>query len=205
MINVLTIDFTGPTYVYFYVCNIYTLFWKKWRNFCVQNFLITNSVHLSKISIVGILQNIIFIFSIVFLYWPWKLYLYTPIDNQTEFIMHKAKLPKITENWLRTWHIWWIDYCYYSLQQFYELNKWHIKIFVTNKIYILNCIILDVNECQQNLHTCQESQRCDNTVGSYQCVRFTGCGTGYTLDVESALCRGQIMVNKYNMIIAAIM
>lgn len=46
----------------------------------------------------------------------------------------------------------------------------------------------DINECQLNLHTCQESQRCDNTAGSYQCIRFTGCGTGYTLDVESATC-----------------
>ncbi|XP_003243058.1 fibulin-1 [Acyrthosiphon pisum] len=46
----------------------------------------------------------------------------------------------------------------------------------------------DINECQLNLHTCQESQRCDNTAGSFQCIRFTGCGTGYTLDVESASC-----------------
>ncbi|VVC44156.1 EGF-type aspartate/asparagine hydroxylation site,EGF-like calcium-binding domain,EGF-like calcium- [Cinara cedri] len=46
----------------------------------------------------------------------------------------------------------------------------------------------DINECQLNTHTCQEFQRCDNTIGSYQCVRITGCGTGYTLDVESALC-----------------
>lgn len=56
-------------------------------------------------------------------------------------------------------------------------------------------VVLDINECQLNLHTCQESQRCDNTAGSYQCIRFTGCGTGYTLDVESATCIGQIMFN----------
>lgn len=52
--------------------------------------------------------------------------------------------------------------------------------------------VLDINECQLNIHTCHESQRCDNSIGSYQCVRFTGCGTGYTLDVETSTCLGKL-------------
>ena len=40
----------------------------------------------------------------------------------------------------------------------------------------------DINECQTGQHDCLESQRCDNTLGSFLCVRFTTCGTGYTLN-----------------------
>ena len=40
----------------------------------------------------------------------------------------------------------------------------------------------DINECQTGQHDCLEGQRCDNTLGSFLCVRFTTCGTGYTLN-----------------------
>lgn len=46
----------------------------------------------------------------------------------------------------------------------------------------------DLNECQLRLHTCQTTQRCDNTVGSYHCVRMAGCGTGYTYNTAEELC-----------------
>lgn len=46
----------------------------------------------------------------------------------------------------------------------------------------------DVNECQLGSHDCGDGQRCDNTIGSYQCARVTGCGTGYTLNSASGLC-----------------
>lgn len=29
----------------------------------------------------------------------------------------------------------------------------------------------DINECMSGQNTCMESQRCDNTLGSYACVR----------------------------------
>ncbi|XP_071519923.1 uncharacterized protein [Panulirus ornatus] len=46
----------------------------------------------------------------------------------------------------------------------------------------------DLNECQLGMHTCSDSQRCDNTVGSYACIRITGCGTGYTLNHNTGKC-----------------
>ncbi|KAK6634325.1 hypothetical protein RUM43_011725 [Polyplax serrata] len=46
----------------------------------------------------------------------------------------------------------------------------------------------DINECQTNQHNCLASQRCDNSIGSFRCVRFTGCGTGYTLNSQTGLC-----------------
>nr|CAD7595605.1 unnamed protein product [Timema genevievae] len=47
---------------------------------------------------------------------------------------------------------------------------------------------IDVNECQVNSHNCLPTQRCDNTIGSFQCIRFTSCGTGYTLNAETGDC-----------------
>lgn len=47
---------------------------------------------------------------------------------------------------------------------------------------------VDINECQVDLHNCLPSQRCDNTIGSFQCVRYTNCGTGYTLNAQTGMC-----------------
>ncbi|XP_021928594.1 fibulin-1 isoform X7 [Zootermopsis nevadensis] len=47
---------------------------------------------------------------------------------------------------------------------------------------------VDVNECQVNKHDCLPSQRCDNTIGSFHCIRYTSCGTGYTLNAQTGLC-----------------
>ena len=39
------------------------------------------------------------------------------------------------------------------------------------------------------VHNCNEgSQRCDNTFGSYVCVRYIPCGTGYTFNGLSGKC-----------------
>merc|ERR1740128_1378463 len=46
----------------------------------------------------------------------------------------------------------------------------------------------DINECQQGLDNCQGSQRCDNTIGSFVCIRYSNCGTGYTINFESGNC-----------------
>ncbi|KAL3289893.1 hypothetical protein HHI36_023282 [Cryptolaemus montrouzieri] len=47
---------------------------------------------------------------------------------------------------------------------------------------------VDINECQLGTHTCVETQRCDNTLGSYHCVRMAGCGTGYTYNYANEIC-----------------
>lgn len=46
----------------------------------------------------------------------------------------------------------------------------------------------DINECLTRRHACLESQRCDNTIGSYQCIRYINCGTGYTLNAATGGC-----------------
>lgn len=48
---------------------------------------------------------------------------------------------------------------------------------------------VDVNECATGQHECMpQAQRCDNTVGSYLCVRITPCGTGYVLQHSTGEC-----------------
>ncbi|XP_026730463.1 fibrillin-1 [Trichoplusia ni] len=48
---------------------------------------------------------------------------------------------------------------------------------------------IDVNECATGQHECiPQAQRCDNTVGSYLCVRITSCGTGYVLHHSTGKC-----------------
>jgi hypothetical protein len=47
-----------------------------------------------------------------------------------------------------------------------------------------------------NKHDCLPSQRCDNTIGSYHCIRFTSCGTGYTLNAQTGQCEGKFYDDK---------
>lgn len=56
------------------------------------------------------------------------------------------------------------------------------------QIHCLYYMLTDVNECQINNHDCLESQRCDNTIGSYTCIRLQSCGTGYTLNAGTGTC-----------------
>lgn len=60
--------------------------------------------------------------------------------------------------------------------------------------------MLDINECQINNHDCLESQRCDNTIGSYTCIRLQSCGTGYTLNAETGFCDDddECALNRHN-------
>ena len=50
----------------------------------------------------------------------------------------------------------------------------------------------DINECQLGVASCLQTQRCDNTIGSYQCIRYSGCGTGYTLNAATGNCEGEV-------------
>ena len=49
-------------------------------------------------------------------------------------------------------------------------------------------ICKDINECQIGTHTCHEALRCDNTIGSFLCVRVQDCGTGYTINADTYEC-----------------
>jgi hypothetical protein len=60
-----------------------------------------------------------------------------------------------------------------------------------NMMQQLLMFVIDINECQVNKHNCLPSQRCDNTIGSFHCIRFTSCGTGYTLNAQTGQCEGQ--------------
>lgn len=58
-------------------------------------------------------------------------------------------------------------------------------------MYLFFIVYVDINECQHsNMHDCIDGQRCDNTIGSYQCIRYTSCGTGYTLNAATGICEG---------------
>ncbi|XP_022256499.1 fibulin-1-like, partial [Limulus polyphemus] len=46
----------------------------------------------------------------------------------------------------------------------------------------------DINECPLELHNCRVGQRCENTLGSFVCIRIQSCGTGYTLDSTTGKC-----------------
>lgn len=46
----------------------------------------------------------------------------------------------------------------------------------------------DVNECQREETQCKPGFRCDNTAGSFLCVRETSCGTGYTWNSDEEKC-----------------
>ena len=50
--------------------------------------------------------------------------------------------------------------------------------------------IIDVDECQENLHSCQHI--CTNTDGSFSC----GCNEGFMLDGDGQNCTGKI-INAY--------
>lgn len=52
----------------------------------------------------------------------------------------------------------------------------------------LENICKDLNECQIGTHTCHEALRCDNTIGSFLCVRVQDCGTGYTINADTYEC-----------------
>lgn len=56
-------------------------------------------------------------------------------------------------------------------------------------------LLTDLNECQLGLHNCETTQRCDNTIGSYACIRIAGCGTGYTLNHNTGECDGEHISN----------
>lgn len=68
----------------------------------------------------------------------------------------------------------------------YRKNQFKCTKPEMNKLFIVQ----DINECQINNHDCLDTQRCDNTIGSYTCIRLQSCGTGYTLNAETANCDG---------------
>lgn len=56
---------------------------------------------------------------------------------------------------------------------------------------------VDINECATDRHNCiPRAQRCDNTVGSFLCVRIASCGTGYTLQHTTGQCEGNALASS---------
>ena len=49
-------------------------------------------------------------------------------------------------------------------------------------------VCVDVNECATDNNCNDATQRCINTLGSYNCVRFIPCGTGYTFNTQIGRC-----------------
>ena len=52
-------------------------------------------------------------------------------------------------------------------------------------------IIIDIDECQENTHLC--NQTCNNTVGSYTCQ----CQEGFRLDNNAVDCNGMLNISSY--------
>ena len=50
--------------------------------------------------------------------------------------------------------------------------------------------MIDIDECQENLHSCQHV--CNNTDGSYSC----GCNEGYMLDSDGQNCTGIMLLSS---------
>jgi fibulin 1/2 len=50
------------------------------------------------------------------------------------------------------------------------------------------------------MNNCVEGQRCDNTIGSFHCVRQMGCGTGYTWNSAAEVCEDddECLLNTHN-------
>ncbi len=47
----------------------------------------------------------------------------------------------------------------------------------------------DIDECATGNHDCnEEAQQCQNTLGSFQCIRFMHCGTGYVFNQRRGRC-----------------
>ncbi|KAM3959907.1 LOW QUALITY PROTEIN: uncharacterized protein ACR2FA_006049 [Aphomia sociella] len=66
-------------------------------------------------------------------------------------------------------------------------HECHCKLGYELDIITGACV--DINECATNQHDClPDSQRCDNTVGSFICVRYLSCGTGYILHHATGVC-----------------
>lgn len=78
---------------------------------------------------------------------------------------------------------------YQPFQIIYWSEKGHITWFLIQIVFFHSFSPNeDINECQINNHDCLETQRCDNTIGSYTCIRLQSCGTGYTLNAGTGFC-----------------
>ena len=58
-------------------------------------------------------------------------------------------------------------------------------LYINNYFVYHNKIIIDINECSDGIHSCQ--QVCNNTQGSHHCL----CFDGYELNSDDYSCAGQ--------------
>ena len=68
-----------------------------------------------------------------------------------------------------------------------KIKKGLLKNFLTNL-----CLVLDLDECTTNSHTCDVNAVCQNTVGSHTC----SCKAGYTGDGKP--CYGKLEIAREN-------
>lgn len=50
----------------------------------------------------------------------------------------------------------------------------------------------DIDECLTNRHNCGSSDICENTDGSFQCIKALTCGRGYRINENKTECHGEI-------------
>ena len=67
------------------------------------------------------------------------------------------------------------------------IRKGLLKNFLTSL-----CLVLDLDECTTNSHTCDVNAVCQNTVGSHTC----SCKAGYTGNGKS--CYGKLEIERRN-------
>uniref|UniRef100_A0A8C9WMT3 Fibulin 2 n=1 Tax=Scleropages formosus TaxID=113540 RepID=A0A8C9WMT3_SCLFO len=56
-----------------------------------------------------------------------------------------------------------------------------------SNVLLSHCPPADVNECVTNTHSCQASERCLNTVGSFMCEKQTTCPAGHQLKNDACV------------------
>jgi hypothetical protein len=54
--------------------------------------------------------------------------------------------------------------------------------------------LLDIDECALNIANCGRNSACQNTIGSYMCVRtpVESCPPGYRFDNNQQICSGEL-------------
>ena len=69
----------------------------------------------------------------------------------------------------------WVPRFSDQLGMSYSINLIRIKSVLTKKSWSsFECILTDINECNEIMHMCSNNAACNNTFGSYECECFDG-------------------------------
>lgn len=61
----------------------------------------------------------------------------------------------------------------------------------TRQLYLF--LLLDINECVEGTHLCDQHQSCLNTNGSFECH----CKLGYELETTTGACVGEFNIKEF--------